>query len=538
MIEKRLPLSTEVNHEEARPTGLLQVVMRRRWYFLGPFFALGLLGYVIANLIPLKYRSSAVIIVEQRKVPDQYVLPNVLMTLQKRLDEMTQQILSRTRLQRFIEDFGLYASERNKKSMDDIIDTMQKRISVELVKTPTGQAAGKPGDLTGFQITFADPNPYMAQRVTNELTSLFIEQDARERTSQSQATTAFLESQLEQGRKQLAEEEEKLHQYKLSHLGELPDQQQTNLTILGSLQAQLQASSAALDRAEQQRIYFESMRLQQQTLNVASAASSGPSAPAGDSPGDGQASGGIPARISLETAQATVADLWKELRELTARYTGRHPEITRLKREIADWEGVVDRLSRERQAMAELNSRLKAVLAEIESERRENANLRRQIKEVQKQLGQTPIREQEMTTLTRLYEGAKANVQSLMQKKQGSELASNLEERQGGERFRLLDPATLPKKPDGRKKIVMAGWGIAAALGAGLVFLLDLLDGTVHKPADMEPYAWLPVLAKIPTLRTPQEEKQLRKKRRLEVAAVTVMAVAAIASGAHTYLQG
>src|SRR5215472_7490687 len=202
--------------EQARPLGVLKVALRRRWSFIAPFFTLGLLGYAAANLLPLPYRSSALIIVEERKVPDQYVLPNVLMTLQKRLDAMTQQILSRTRLQHFIEDIGLYKTERTHNSIDNVIDNMQKRISVELVQ-PTGQSS-RQSDWTGFQIFFSDRDPYMAQRVTNELTSLFIEQDSRERTTQSQETTAFLESQVEEARKQLVAEEDKIHKYKLSHL--------------------------------------------------------------------------------------------------------------------------------------------------------------------------------------------------------------------------------------------------------------------------------------------------------------------------------
>src|SRR5205085_1313348 len=159
--------NTKSDNESGHPNEIVPILIRRRWYFLAPLFTLGLLGYAVANLLPLQYRSSAFIIVEQRKVPDQFVLPNVLMSLQKRLD------------------------------------------------------------------------------------SLFIEQDARERTSQSRQTTTFLENQLEQARKELASEEAKVGEYKLKHLGELPAQQESTLRILSSLEAQLQANTARLDRAEQ-----------------------------------------------------------------------------------------------------------------------------------------------------------------------------------------------------------------------------------------------------------------------------------------------
>ena len=131
--------------ESHRPSDLLRILIRRRWLFLGPLFAIGLLGFSVAQMMPVEYRSEAFIIVDQQKIPEQYVTPNVLMTLQRRLDAMTQQALSRTRLQRFIEEFGLYARERKKKALDDIIDLMRKRISIELVQTP-----GRNEDLTGF----------------------------------------------------------------------------------------------------------------------------------------------------------------------------------------------------------------------------------------------------------------------------------------------------------------------------------------------------------------------------------------------------
>jgi polysaccharide chain length determinant protein (PEP-CTERM system associated) len=514
-----------------------QVVSRHRWFFLLPFFGLGLLGYIAANVFPLQCHSSALITVEQRKVPDQYVLPNVLMTLQKRLDGMTQQILSRTRLQRLIEDFGLYASARKSNSVDNVIDMMQKRISVDLVE-PTGQTTGQrtsPNDLTGFRISFSDRDPYVAQRVTNELTSLFIEQDARDRTAQSQETTSFLQSQLEEGRKQLAAEEEKLHDYKLKHLGELPDQEKNNLIILGSLEAQLQANTSALDRAEQQRTYLESMRSQQQALlaDLPIAAPTGKSNPSTPEQPAERARG----TTSLEVAQSILADLWKQLPELSAMYTDRHPDVIQLKKEIADWEATVDRLRKERTAGAEIESHLKSVLAEIESERREANETRGRIRQIQEQLSQTPIRQQEIAELTGVYESAKANVQTLLQKVEGSALASNLEERQGGERFRLLDPATLPTKPEGRTKIVMVGWALAFAVGVGLVFLVEMLDKTVHKPVHIEPYNLVPVLAHIPTLRSAREQRRRKLHRKLEVIAVGVMSVISIASGVHSYLQ-
>jgi polysaccharide chain length determinant protein (PEP-CTERM system associated) len=506
------------------PLEIARNLLRWRWYFFAPLFTCGLAGFALSHLLPLKYTSNALIIVENQKIPEQYVTPNVLMTLQTRLDTMKQQVLSRTRLRRFIEDYGLYAAERKRKSMDDVIDMMQERISVQLVQTP-----GRNADLTGFKIIFSDVDRHRAQQVTNELTSLFIELDTRERTEQSQRTTAFLESQLEETRKELATEEERVRHYKLAHLGQLPEQQQSNLQILSSLEAQLQASTAALDRAEQQRIYLESMRTQQEvfkTLPQTREAAATPDAPAPE------------AFTSLNLAEATLADLWKQLKELSGKLTDMHPQVVAVKWQIAEWETTVQRLKTERMAAAEIESRLKSIRAEIEHEKREGEELRKRIREVQARLSQTPVREQELAELTRQYDNVRSHYQSLLQKKLGSELASNLEERQGGEQFRLLDPANLPKRPEGRSKIVLIGWVLGVALGAGLVMLREWSDQSVHRQADLERHQWVPVLVKIPTVRTVREESRQRLVWKIEALAVAVMVLISLGTGAHVYLRG
>lgn len=516
--------------ERSRPNDIVPILIRRRWYFLAPLFILGLIGYALANVLPLQYKSSAFIIVEQRSVPDKLVEPNVLMTLQKRLDSMTQQILSRTRLQRLIEESSLYASERKYRSMDDIIDMMRKRVAIEPV-----QPTGRKDDVTGFHVAFSDTNPYIAQRVTSELASLFIEQDASERTAQSQQTTAFLESQLDDARKKLDAAEQQLSDFKMKHLGELPSQQGANVSILTSLEAQLQANTAALDRAEQQRIYLESLQSQQMALrNMVAVA---PASPPGAAP-DQAGSAPVPSQTtSLALAQATLDDLWRQLHDLSTKFTDKHPDVIRVRKEITEWQAAVNQLKAQPNSNAELASRLKATLAEIETDRRQAVDLRQRIQEVQAHLSQIPVTEQQMAEIERQDENAKAQVDSLLKKKDGSQLATNLEEQQGGEQFRLLDPASLPKHPDARPKVVMAGWALACAIGLGLTFLRELLDKSMHKQGDLEDYPGIAIMARIPTLRQPREDRRRAFRTKIEIAAVTCMVLVSLATGVQTLLQ-
>jgi uncharacterized protein involved in exopolysaccharide biosynthesis len=226
------------------------------------------------------------------------------------------------------------------------------------------------------------------------------------------------------------------------------------------------------------------------------------------------------------------------LNALSGKFTDRHPEIVRLRREIADWETAVQRLRAERMPLAEIDSRLKAVHAEIENGKRESDDLRKRLRELQNRLNMTPVREQELAGVTRQYEAARTQFQSLLQKKMGSELSSNLEQRQGGEQFRLLDPASLPKRPEpGRLKIIALGWVLGFGLGVALTAMREFIDETVHRESDLESRDSIDVLARIPTLRTASEQGRQKLLRTVEVVALALVTLVSLGTGAHTFLN-
>lgn len=525
------------------------IAVRRCWWLTIPFFTLGLAGVMAARLWPVVYRSEALVLVEQQKVPEQYVTPNVLSDLQYRLDSMTQQILSRTRLQRLVDEFGLYPRERARITMDEVIDRMRKDIQVELVQAP-----GHQNQLTAFRINYSTDSPRTAQRVANELTSLFIEENLRARTQQSMSTTSFLENQLEQAHKALAEQEERLREYKMQFLGELPQQEQGNLQILSSLEAQLRVNGAALDRAEQQKIYLESLRTQYRQMKRELFRSDGGAAPA---PID-------PVANSLETRLREQQNL---LRALRTRYTAQHPDIVALQKEIAEIEGLKKRLETDRsktsagegnkasgtsaaaasadadasandRGLAEIESRLKALDLEIAKGNTESNELRQRVQEMQKRLNMTPVREQQLAEVTRNYENSRVYYQSLLQKKLGSELATNLEKRQQGEQFRILDPASLPQRPasPNRLQIVAVGWLLGLCVGLGLAALLEIMDTSLRSDKDVALYSAVPVLVRLPVLRSAGETTRRKLAKGLRIVWVAMLVVLCLGTTVQTYL--
>src|SRR5580693_1142937 len=292
------------------------VIRRRHLYFLIPFFLGWLAVWSVSWVLPSRYRSGTLILVEQPSMPKDYVTPNVVDDLQTRLQSITQQILSRTRLLHIIDELNLYADTRGRLNDDERVDRMRKDIDIELVKDLFGH-------ITSFNIFFSSRDPHVAQQVTGELTNLFISENLELRQQKSEDTTKFLEQQLETARQNLAEQEEKVRVYKDQHLGELPSQLTSNVQILSGLQSQLQNEEDGLNADRQQNAYLQSMLEQSRALQRTTKSADG--APVGVPALDQQ----------LDKLKAQLADL-------SSHYTDRHPDVRKVKDEIARVEKMRD----------------------------------------------------------------------------------------------------------------------------------------------------------------------------------------------------
>lgn len=510
------------------------VLLRRRWWLLGALFVIGLGAVAAAQFWPARYRSEAIILIQSRSVPDQFVAPNVVNNLAERLESMTQQILSRARLQEIIQRHDLYSAERAHSSMDSVVDEMRKDIKIEPADPTKSQ-----GEQTAFRISYSARNPNTAQEIAQELTSLFIAENQRANTQQSITTTDFLKNQMNQAGKELAVQEGRLQAYKVQNLGELPEQQQSNLQILNSLESQLTSTSNAADRAEQQRIYLESLRSEYKSMqkSIGSADRNANLSP-------------------VELAQAKVNDLQKQLSDLESKYTSKHPDVDSLKDQISQWEAVRKRLETQKKteqasdttteatatdpAMADVDSRLKAIRAEIGSDQAQIKELHRKIADAQTRLNLTPLREQQLSDLMRGYDDSKQNYQSLLQKKLQSQLATNLEKNQEGEQFRVIDPPTLPQKPSmpNRRQVLLIGWLLGLFVGAGLVIVREMSDEVLWSENDFRQHIRLPILTKIPILISVRERASIILNRGLEMAGLVLLIVISVVLTLYTYKAG
>ncbi len=501
------------------------LLCHRRWWFLLPAFCAWFAVWGASWLLPPVYSSQSSILVDRQRVPKEYVVPNVTGELTERLQSITQQILSRTELQRIITQYGLYSAQRARLSGDELADLMRKDIKIEA-------APGKSrDDLSAFSISYSARTPQLAQQVTAELTSLFMDADGRNRKELSVSTTEFLGQQLDAAANSLGVQEAAIRDFKMHHVGELAAQQQTNLELLAGLQAQAQHQREALNLARQQAIYMSSLQEQYRAVQNAT-------------PGG---MGQLPARIDQD-----LATLKSQSVMANAHYTPDHPDMLQLRSAITALENLRAQLPNDATdpsspapkprtyaelqvatPFMQLDSRMKANEQEIQDRERELQLLDARIEQYRGRLNLTPVREQELADLARGYDQARSNYESLLAKKNQSQLATDLEKRQQGEQFRLLDPPTLPHKPSwpNRRRMLWLCLIVAGATGVVVTAGSELARPRVHHERDLKGLVLAPVLVRIPSLRSPEEMiwQARRGMKEWTVGAVMVMVVAASA---------
>jgi succinoglycan biosynthesis transport protein ExoP len=519
----------------------VDVIRRRHMYFLIPFFLGWLVVWSVSWVLPSRYKSGTLILVEQPSMPKDYVTPNVTDDLQARLASITQQILSRTRLLHIIDSLNLYADKRGRLNPDELVDRMRKDIEIALVFDEHHTA------ITSFNIYYSSHDPHVAQQVTSELTNLFISENLELRQQKSEDTTKFLEQQLETARQNLAEQEEKVRVYKDQHLGELPSQLTSNVQILSGLQSQLQNEEDGLNADRQQNAYLQSMLGQSREMRRTT--KSGDGTPVGIAALDQQ----------LDKLKAQLADL-------SSHYTDRHPDVRKVKDEIAKVEKMREQALADLKASAattsdgnnpsgsaptdldstdgaatiQLQGQLKANQIDMTNKEHEIAALRGKIDDYQRRLNDEPAREQQFADLTRGYEQSKANYDDLLKKKNSSEMATSMELLQQGEHFLMIDPPSLPLKPDfpNRLKFCGMGLGIGLALGVALAGGAEFLDDRLYDEKALKQLIPVNVISEIPPITSPQEERKQESKLWVGWATAGIVFATILAGSAISYLRG
>ena len=461
----------------------LEILRRRMWYIIIPFILIMFGASIYALIAPRQYKASTLVLVSPQKVPEDLVRATVTSDVSERLQSIAQEVMSRTSLEKIISEFRLYEKEAKKLSKEELVELMRSNVKVEL---PT-----KKDEKGSFTISFISKDPNTATTVANRLSSLFIEENLKIREQQATGTTEFLTNELTQAKAKLDQMEASVTDYKTRYMGALPEQRDTNLTMLAQMQAQQQRISDSLRAAQDRKLYIHK-QLTDLEKPMSMKLPTGKDDASISMTVDGGGSYG-----------AKKDSLQRELEELRTKYTDNHPDVISTKKKLAYLENHKDAFDiKSDPRYKELQNQLTLASLEINRLSAENSAISGQINKYVGRIEQTPAREQDMAGLLREYESTKAAYETLLKKSQEAQQAENLEKRQKGEQFRVIDPARLPEKPFSPDipKIMLIS--LLAGLGGGLAlaFIREQLDRSFHDAADVELVLGIKVLATIPKI--------------------------------------
>jgi polysaccharide chain length determinant protein (PEP-CTERM system associated) len=476
------------------------ILLRRKWYVIIPLVVTILATAFYLVITPRVYRASTLILVERQTVPENYISSTVTSSLSDRIATIKQQVTSRSNLESIVEKHQLYASKDPSEkdlTMQEKVELMRKQIGVNVHR---GAA---------FSISFSYPDAKKVARVTDDLTTNFIDENLRVREEQSVGTTRFLESELARLEEALKQREAALTAYKQNNMGGLPDQLQANFGMLKQLSDKVVSIERSLDEARTQKIMIQGQISSLRSMSEALPPGTGSSWESGEE-----------TLVSPE-----VANLRQRLEALRTRYTENHPDVVKLKKLIARAEkkqpeagGAVgdapvdaggqalggDIFAGQVEALSFQMNSIEQTMRDLQGEK---SKIEKQIAIFSKRIEETPGRELELIALQRDYDVINAQYNNLLSKKLQSQLAENMEMRQKGEQFRVVDRAKVPEKPfrPNVPKILLAGLFAGLAAGCGLALGLEYLDKSFRDHEEIGEFLHLPLLAVIPRIETAAE---------------------------------
>jgi succinoglycan biosynthesis transport protein ExoP len=482
--------SASLDQSLAKALEYCRLIFRYRWAILLGTLALTLGFTIVIGRLPNVYQATTTILVDPQQIPEKYVSPAVASDPSDRLNIITQQVLSRTRLQTIIDDLDLYSQLRKQISPEEVIEQMRHNITIQ-VKQGSGP------ELSTFTITFEDRDPHTVALVANRLATSFIHWNVSSREQQVSGTKDFLSSELQEAKQDLQQQEDKLRRFKMSHLGETPDQINNNFQALSGLRSSLEANQQAMNRLDGEKIM-----LTQLPEPLPAAATS--------------------AMTQRERLEQQKRELEANIEQLRLQYSDRYPDVVRMSHRL---EGIKGRLAAlptdttnspmPEEKRSATGVRLELLDKEMKRLKAEQAKFQSQISSYQAKIDAAPLREQELIGLTRNYDTSKQHYQALLDSSFSIGMAADLEEKQKGERFTVLDPARVPMTPAKPKRRILIFASAVAALAFSIFVVIakELISPGVKTEAELK--LLLPtgvrIVGLIPVIRTSADDRMDRQ---------------------------
>ena len=504
-------------HSSQNLDSALDVWSRRKWLALVVIAAVGGGVASMAVSLPSLYRSAATVLVERQQVSEAFVRPLVTAELDTRLQTIREDVMSRSRLSELITTFDLYPDLRETVPLEGLAARLRRDIDLEL-KGVESLMSGRTSTIS-FTISYVGRDPETVARVANALAGMYVQENTKQREGQATKTAQFLKAQLDDVKKELEAHDRRANDFRLSHIGELPQQVDANLASLERLNTQLR-----LNGENQVRLLDRRDRIERQRTDLA--ATQPATAPSADA--------------------ERLVKLQQELDTLRSRFTEAYPDVVRvrtdietLKRQIADRSASDREAPAGGEAAARLNDSIGDANTELRALKEEERILRQSIASLEQRVDNVPKRQQEFQEINRDYETTKERYDTLLKRYEEAQLAESLEQGKNVEQFRILDPALPTRDPVAPNRVRMLALGMVIAIGlaVGAVIGAEKLDTAFHGIDDLRAFVSVPMLGRVPLIPSRAQRRRNRRRAAL-IAASALVGVTLIVAGSRYVARG
>ncbi len=556
-------------------------ILRRRRGLIGLVFALlFVIAAVVAVALPPVYRSTATILIKEQEIPQEFVRSTVTSFADERIQVISQQVMTRSTLLDLVDKYGLYGSARQKETSEDILDRMRRDIKLTPISAEvTDRRSGSPVKSTiAFSLSYDSEVAANAQKIANELTTLYLNENVKNRQQKAAETTLFLDEELARVTEHISDSEQKLSAFKARNQGRTPDLSLSNQVSSERVNAEVQRIEREITFLDERKSALEGQladtkpatpvvgnggtilepedRLKALQLQLTSLTG----IYSDDHPDVKRLRREI-ATLKVETGlqddatdrENKLLQLQQQISLLRQKYSDDHPDVVQLKRAFAALdkavrtgadapEGRATELRRARKpdnpVYLNLKSQIDTTNAQIQSLRSERQEMRGKLELLDLRVSQSPEVEREYLELARDLDSSRARFRELRDKQMQAQVAEQLERGRKAERFTLIEPPIFPEKPyrPNRTVILMMGALLALAGGIGAAALREAIDQTVHSARDVVRVMQVPMLAVLPALPSPVLVRRRSRLRWIAATGALVLVGVALA-GFHNFVM-
>jgi len=538
----------------------LAIIKRRKYYLLITFLSILIVAAIVAYVLPPIYKSTTTILIEGQQIPSDLVRSTVPTVVEEAIQTITQQIMSRSKLLEIINRFDLYNDLRAKETTEEIIERMRKDINLEMISADViDQRTGRPSVATiAFSLSYEWKDPHKVQKVANTLASLYLEQNLKDREEKARTTSTFIEAELNMLKESINQLETKIAGFKEKHFQALPEMAQLNLQMVQRLERELENIEQQIKNVRERKIYLEGQL-----------AGIDPDLPGIQGPGGRTADAKqrlkylhteytalkasltekhpdvikmkreiasleneVTIKDEIQLKEHQLEELQTDLAVNMGKFSERHPDVIKLKKSIEIVEKEIgekikemgkrqnDAETPENPAYINISTQIATTEMEIETLKKDRDRLKAKLEEYQKRLELTPQIELEYNLLTRDYNNARVRYQETLHKLMEAKSAEGLEKGQKGQRFTIIDPGIFPEKPykPNRLAIILIGLILGIGAGIGAASIKEFSDQAIYSENALSHLTGKPVLAVVPLIET---EADLKRKRRKVIILVT-----------------